>query len=161
MVLGALLSSTLFASGQPAVIPVHISNLAKPGDLDFEGGECERRQDSMTCTFQQVLLNQAGIPQDTCQIITNRYDLTFKSQGSGRWISREGPTGACGVVETTTLQEEPQGRGILWTMDSQKVITNRTSDACKSLADEPAEHLTWRDPKRALPCRFIIPGVVQ
>ena len=116
----------------------------------------------MTCTFQQVLLNQSGIPSDTCQIITNRYEMTFKSQGPRRWVSNEGPNGACGIVEVTTLEEDPRGGGILWTMDSQKIVTNRNAnELCKVFDNEPPDHLTWRDPKRPLPCKFIVPGVIQ
>ena len=158
----AIVSMPLFVSPQNAPSShVVIANLAKPGELDFEGGTCDRANDTMRCTFQQVLLRHAT-GSDTCEIITNRYDLAFQRQTATRWVSNEGPSGACGVIEITTVQQEPQGGGVLWTMTSQKIVTNKNvNDLWKAFDGEPREDLTWKDAKRPLPCKFIVPGLIQ
>src|SRR5262245_40672223 len=124
----AIVSMPMFVSAQSRQSShIVIANLAKPGELDFEGGTCDRGDDTMTCTFQQILLqHKAG--SDTCQIITNRYQLSFQRQTATRWVSNEGPNGACGVIEITTVQEDPQGGGVLWTMTSQKIVTNKNAN---------------------------------
>src|SRR5438105_109340 len=83
------------AAAQSLKVHVTIPNLAKPSELDFEGGECERTGDTMVCTFQQVLLRHVK-DTDMCEIITNRYDATFTRQTPMRWVSNEGPQGICG-----------------------------------------------------------------
>jgi hypothetical protein len=93
---------------------------------------------------------------------TNRYELTFRRQSATRWVSNAGPNGLCGVIEITTLEEDPQGSGLLWTMNSRKVLTNKNAnDFCRALDNEPPDDLTWRDTKRPLPCKFVVPAVSQ
>jgi hypothetical protein len=68
LVLAALLFPPVFVAAQkPQASHVLIPNLAKPSDLDFEGGACDRTRDTMVCTFQQVLLRHAT-GSDTCEI---------------------------------------------------------------------------------------------
>jgi len=157
-----ILSMPIFVRAQsPQSSRIVIANLAKPGELDFEGGTCDRTGDTMACTFQQVLLqNAAG--SDTCLIVTNRYQLSFRRQTATRWVSNEGPNGACGLIEITTVEEDPNGGGVLWTMTSQKIVTNKNAnDFCKAFDGEPREDLTWKESKRPLPCKFIVPGLIQ
>lgn len=163
LVLGALLSVPVFVSAlQPQTTRVQIPALAKPSALDFEGGECNRTGDTMACTFQQVFLRQL-VGDDACQIITNRYELTFARQSATRWVSTRGPTGTCGVVATTTLEEEPKGAASHWTLTANNTITNRDANkSCKALADaDEPEVLTSRDTKRPLSCKFVVPVLIQ
>ena len=163
LIAGALLSVPLFVSAQQSqTAHVVIPSMAKPSELDFQGGECDRTGDVMACTFQQVFLRQAA-GDDACQIITNRYELRFTRQSATRWVSNQGPSGDCGIVDVTTLDEEPRGPASFWTMTSRKTIPNRNAGAaCRALVDaEQPETLTWRDTKRALSCRFIVPGLIQ
>ena len=61
LVLGAILSVPAVAFAQkPQSSQVLIANLAKPGELDFEGGTCDRRDDRMACTFQQDTVDAQG-----------------------------------------------------------------------------------------------------
>src|SRR4051812_38862947 len=89
------------------VIPF-LANATKPADLDFEGGECERDAsgDRMDCTFQQVFLTTSDLAPDTCLITTNRYERTFRRDTATRWVSTEGPDGACGLLDVATLQND-------------------------------------------------------
>lgn len=144
------------ASSSHVFIPF-LANATKPSALDFEGGECDidSTGNRMECHFQQVLLTTSDLAPDTCLITTNGYDRTFERESAGRWISKEKPDGACGVVDVTTLLDEG---GVRWTLDARKIVTNRdASPACKAL-DEPAEILSWQNLRRPLPCRFVQPG---
>jgi hypothetical protein len=162
LALAVVLGVPVFVAGQQAPPSrVLISNLAKPGALEFEGGGCDRVGDTMECTFQQVLLTHKP-PSDTCEIVTNRYQLSFAKQGAGRWVSREGPAGPCGIVAITTLDEDPKGSGAIWTMNSRKVVTNPdANETCKLVEGEPPDDLTGSDTKRPLPCTFIVPALLQ
>jgi hypothetical protein len=161
LVFAALISAPIFISAQQQqTTHVLIQNLAKASELDFEGGECDRTNDTMVCKFLQVLLTQEK-ESDTCGIVTNRYEATFKRQAERRWVSNEGPDGACGVIGITTLEQDPQATG-LWTMNSRKVVTNKTAnDSCKSIDAEQPDVLTWKNSTRPLSCRFIMPALVQ
>src|SRR5438552_3473780 len=92
-----------------------LANATKPADLDFEGGECDVDPTgrTMTCQFQQVILTASPLNADTCLVTTNRYERTFQKESNTRWVSTEGPEGACGVVDVATLQDDG---GVRWTM---------------------------------------------
>jgi hypothetical protein len=148
------------ATGRPprshVVIPF-LANATKPADLDFQGGECERDASGnrMDCTFQQVFLTTSDLAPDTCLITTNRYERTFRRDTATRWVSTEGPEGACGLLDVSTLQSDG---GVKWTMETHKVMTKRdASPACQS-SDPQAETLSWQNIRRPLPCRFVQPG---
>jgi hypothetical protein len=147
------------------VIPL-LANATRPGDLDFQGGECEldASRTTMECVFQQAFLTTTSVAPDTCLITTNRYQRTFRRQAnadggsrpastSTRWISNEGPEGDCGIVDVATLQYDG---GIKWTMETKKVATKRDA-ACRALEGE-SETLSWENLRRPLPCRFVQPG---
>jgi hypothetical protein len=69
--------------------------------------------------------------------------------------------GVCGIIEITTPEQDRQVTGH-WTMNSRKVVTNKTAnDFCKAFDAEQPEELTWKDTKRPLPCKFIMPALVQ
>jgi hypothetical protein len=155
------LAVPVFVAGQASPSRVLVGSLAKPGALEFEGGGCERTGDTMECTFQQVLLTHKP-PSDTCEIVTNRYQLSFVKQDARRWVSNEGPNGPCGIVAITTIEEDPKGSGTIWTMNSRKVVMNRNADeSCKLVEGEPPDDLTGNDTKRPLPCKFIVPALLQ
>jgi hypothetical protein len=160
LVFAALVAAPIFVSAQAQPMThVLIQNLAKVSELDFEGGECDRTSDMMVCKFLQVLLTQDQ-GSDTCRIVTNRYDATFTKQTERRWVSNEGPDGACGVLGITTLEQDPQASG-LWTMSLRKVVTNKAAnDACQGI-DERPEELTWKNSTRPLLCKFVAPALVQ
>jgi hypothetical protein len=149
------------ATAQSRTAHVMIPNLAKPSELDFEGADCDRTDDMMTCRFQQVLLMPMKSAPDTCEIVTNRYESTFARQGPKRWVSNEGPDGICGVVAITTLEQDGNDGSLLWTMNTQKIVTNKgANDLCKTL-DERPETLTWRESRRPLPCKFVVPAAIH
>ena len=121
------------------VIPF-LADPSKPAALDFEGGECDldAAGNAMECTFQQVFLTTSGIAPDTCLITTNRYQRAFRRDAPGRWVSREGPAGVCGVVEVVTLRDEG---GVRWTMETRKIATTKDASPSCRTPDEPAEVL--------------------
>jgi hypothetical protein len=165
---GHLLSSGAMVAQPPraghgprehVVIPF-LANAAKPADLTFEGGECDVDQsgDTMECQFQQVFLTTSDLAPLTCLITTNRYERTFHKQTSTRWVSREGPTGVCGTIDVTTLQDDG---GVRWTMDTERVVTNRdAAPECHGVGERP-ETLSWQNIRRPLPCTFVQPGGIS
>jgi hypothetical protein len=152
-------------SSSHLVIPL-LANATKPGDLDFQGGECEldATRTTMECVFQQAFLTTSSVAPDTCMITTSRYQRTFRRQATAegvsrtgsmpaRWVSTEGPEGDCGMLDVATLQYEG---GIKWTMETKKAATKKDA-ACRALEGEP-ETLSWQNLRRPLPCRFVQPG---
>jgi hypothetical protein len=143
-----------------------LANATRPGDLDFQGGECELDAGgtAMECVFQQAFLTTAAEAPDTCLITTNRYQRTFRREAapdagrgaastSTRWISTEGPTGECQVLDVATLQYDG---GIKWTMEMRQVATKKDA-SCRALESE-SETLSWQNLRRPLPCKFVQPG---
>jgi hypothetical protein len=144
-----------------AAVPSHVvipflANQTRPADLNFEGAECEINSDgqAMACQFQQVFLTVAESVPDTCLITTNRYERTFRRQADARWISSEGPTGDCGLLDVATLQDNG---GVRWTMTIRKDATRREAAACRQI-EASSETLGWQNLRRPLPCRFVQPG---
>ena len=138
------------------VIPF-LANATRPAALEFEGAECDidNTGNTMACQFQQVMLTTSDFAPQTCLITTNRYERTFQKQTSTRWVSREGPTGVCGVVDVTTLQDDG---GVRWTMELRQTVTRKdASPECVSI-DERLETMTWQNIRRPLPCTFVQPG---
>jgi hypothetical protein len=143
-------------SSSHVVIPL-LANATRPGDLDFQGGECEldASRTTMECVFQQAFLTTSSVAPDTCLITTNRYQRTFRRPASGPagWVSTEGPEGDCGMLDVATLQYDG---GVKWTMEMKKVATKKDA-ACRALEGE-SETLSWQNLRRPLPCRFVQPG---
>jgi hypothetical protein len=184
LVLGLVTSAPV--NGQPGrglqashiTIPF-LANATRLADLSFEGGECDidPSGNTMACQFQQVFFTTSDLAPQTCLVTTNRYERTFKRQGSGgsgrsgeagrsggggrsgesatRWVSTQAPEGVCGVVEETTLQD---GGSVRWTMETRKQVTRRdAAQICRDL-DDQTETLSWQNIRRPLPCAFIQPG---
>ena len=157
----ALLSrATAQSSAQSPVVIPSLANDTNPSDLDFQGAECvvERSGQAMSCDFQQVFLTVSPLDAQTCLATTNRYARTFQRQSEGVWISRDEPEGDCGLTETTTLKDDGDGRR--WTMELRRTRTRKTAPACRG-DDPPVEIFSWRNARRALPCRFIQPGALR
>ena len=96
-------------SAQSHIVIPSLADASAPSALNFEGGECDvlSAGETMECQFQQVFLTIAPLDAQTCLITTNRYERTFHMEDGVRWVSREGPSGECGVVDVITLQQEP------------------------------------------------------
>jgi hypothetical protein len=152
-------------SSSHIVIPL-LANATRPGDLDFQGGECEldAARTTMECVFQQAFLTTSSVAPDTCMITTSRYQRTFRRQAAAdgvsrtgsapaRWVSTEGPEGDCGMLDVATLQYDG---GIKWTMETKKAATKKDA-ACRALEGEP-ETLSWQNLRRPLPCKFVQPA---
>lgn len=138
----------------------YLGNVTRPADLDYAAALCELSVDGeqMVCRIHQVFLTPTSIDPTTCAITTSAYERTFRRETRARWVSRGSPEGACGSVETTTLED---GGGTRWTMT---VHTASTLDAgraeCRSAANE-TEVYDWRRMKRKLPCTSIQPGAIE
>jgi hypothetical protein len=152
---------SMFAQSANTASPTHVAipflaNATKPAALDFEGGECERDAtgNRMACVFQQVFLTTSDVAPDTCLVTTNRYERAFHRETATRWVSTEGPEGACGLLDVVTLQD---GGGVRWTMETHKVVTEKGAAACQAFDTQP-EVLSWQNIRRPLPCKFVQPG---
>lgn len=151
-----LLAQPPGGSASHVVIPF-LANATKPADLEFEGAECERDASAATmdCAFQQVFLTTSPVAPDTCLVTTNRYERSFRHEAPNRWVSVEGPSGDCGLVDAVTLRDEG---GVRWTMELSRVATKKdASPACRS-QDDQLTTLSWQNIRRPLPCRFVQPG---
>jgi hypothetical protein len=153
---GAETATAQAPSGSHVTIPF-LANASKPADLEFEAAECELNatRDGMTCAFQQLFLTTSDIAPDTCLVTTNRYERTFRRETSTRWVSSEGTTGECGVLDIATLQDDG---GVRWTMEMRKVVTKKDASAACSGVDTRAETFSWQNLRRPLPCKFVQPG---
>ena len=146
------------SSSHITIMPM--ANMSKPNDLDFQGGTCDINQaaDTMTCSFQQVLLTLAPNDPATCRITTNRYQQTFKKQDVRRWVSTEGPD-ACGVVAETTMQQDEHSLAVYWrvALNTRKTVANRGRGVAASCGgiDETPEALASSDAGRPLSCKFV------
>ncbi len=157
-------STTVETQQAPAGQAKHITipalaNATKPTDLDYVGAECDidPTGNKMECEFQQVFLTIGPFDSQTCLVTTNRYARTFNKKTATQWVSTEGPEGECGLLDVTTLQNE----GTQWTLEVHKVVTKKdASPACRDV-DETPEVLSWRNTRRALPCRFLLPGAIS
>jgi len=139
------------------VIPFLVNATESP--IEFEGAECELDSNGtrLACTFQQVFLTTSGIAPDTCLVTTNRYDRVFRRESATRWVSTDGPDGACGLLDVATLQDEG---GVRWTMETHQVVTKRDASACRADHSQ-AERLSWENARRPLPCKFVQPGALS
>src|SRR5262249_6158652 len=83
------------APSQTAVMT--LANATRPKDLDFEGAIChlDASGQTMTCSFQQVLLVPERDDPATCTITTNRYEKDFHRMSETRWVSNSEPDGLC------------------------------------------------------------------
>lgn len=157
---GAIAQVKLSSPPSSHVVIPFLADSSKPTALEFEGGECDldATGSAMECTFQQVFLTTSGFAPDTCLITTNRYQRAFRRDAPSRWVSREGPAGACGVVEVVTLRDEG---GVKWTMETRRVKTTKDAAPSCRTPEEPAEILSWQNLRRALPCKFVQPGALS
>lgn len=148
------------AAGASHVVIASLANDTNPADLDFQGGECELdgAGRTMTCEFQQVFLTRSPLDAQTCLVTTNRYARTFEKSAERVWVSREGPTGPCGIIDIATLTDEGSGRR--WTLEERKTVTRREAASCAGPEPKP-EVLSWRSARRPLPCRFVQPGALR
>jgi hypothetical protein len=148
---------------KPQVKNISIGQMtnASAGEVDFVGAECkiDGTGNAMPCQFRQVLLRL--VEMRTCEVWTTGWENAFTRQSDLRWVSNEGPSGICGVVEITTLEQE-KANSPLWTMETRKIVTNKNADQtlCKIPDETPAKY-TWRDSTRKLPCEFIRPAAIN
>jgi len=136
-----------------------LANASRPGDLEFEGAECDidAGGSRMTCAFQQLFLTTSPLAPDTCLVTTNRYDRVFHRDSPNHWTSNGGPEGVCGLVDVATLTDEG---GVRWTMELKKEVTRKEgSVACLTMKPQ-AEVFSWQNIRRPLPCRNIQPGAL-
>jgi hypothetical protein len=147
-------------SAASRVVIASLANDTNPLDLDFQGGECEIGSSgrTMDCEFQQVFLTISPLEAQTCLVTTNRYARTFEKTAEHVWVSREGPTGPCGMLDVSTLTDEGGGRR--WMLEQRQTMTRKDSASCSGPDPKP-EVLTWRSVRRPLPCRFVRPGALR
>lgn len=134
-----------------------LANASRPNDLDFTAGECDvdASGKTMDCVFQQVFLTLSPLDKSICLVTTSRYTRTFQRESATRWISREGPAGACGVLDIATLDD---GGATRWTMELREEVTAKDA---RCAAPAAPEILSWQNVIRPLPCTRIQPGAMS
>jgi hypothetical protein len=159
-------SSSAHAQGRAAdalpqrlTIP-YLANKTKPADLDFTAAQCDvaSNGEQMTCRFRQVFLTIASFDATTCVITTNGYESILRRETNVRWVGETAPTGDCGVVETTVLDD---GGGTHWTMTIRTAATRRTDQPECRAAPREVEVYDWLGVRRKLPCTSIQPGAIE
>jgi hypothetical protein len=147
------------ATVTPSHLTIPYLASTRPGDIEFAAAECDIATggDRMTCRFRQVFVTVASIDTTACVITSNGYEQSFRRQTPTRWVSVGVPTGACGLVETTTLDD---GGGTRWTMTVGTIATNNVDRAECRVAEGP-ETYGWQNLKRPLPCSTIQPGSIE
>ena len=131
----------------------------KAGDIEFAAAECDVTQsgEQMTCRFRQVFVTVASIDTSACVITSNGYEQTFRRTAPTHWTSVSDPVGACGIVESTVLED---GGNTRWTMKIETKPT-RGGDRAECRAAEAPAVYSWSDIKRTLPCTTIQPGSIE
>ncbi len=86
--------------------------------------------------------------------------FTYKStnDGLGYWVSEPTPSGTCGIMNISTLKQNP-GYDFLWLYESQRIITNKEakySDSVScSMFDERKVTFSWKSKSHILKCEKI------
>lgn len=138
----------------------YLANVTTPEALDYAAAQCDIAADdqSMTCRVRQVFITQSSIDATHCAITTNGYEQRFTRDSPARWVSAAPADGACGIVETTTLED---GGGTRWTMTiASRATKNLEQEACRPAAPPP-EVYDWKTIRRRLPCQTIQPGAIE
>ena len=89
-------------------------------------------------------------------VTTNAFERTFLRDAGARWVSTEGPTGPCGVVDIATLQD---GGGVRWTLTLRKVVSRKDAAECSTQPEE-TETLSWEHARQPFRCAFVQPGLL-
>jgi hypothetical protein len=136
-----------------------LANRTNPSDLDFMAAQCDVAPsgEEMVCRFRQVFLTISAIDSKSCVITTSGFDQTFRRVAAASWVSEGRPDGACGRVETATLED---GGGTRWTLTLRAAATRTEQPQCRAAAPE-LEIYDWTNVKRPLPCASIQPGAIE
>lgn len=101
----------------------------------------------------------------TCKLMANNYEWTFKETSPGVFTSRNGPTGACGVVSVSVFTPV-EGIGALYNYREQRVVTNKSASIPMLLGDmkctdvdESSLEYTWNSSKEFRNCVYIKLGL--
>lgn len=83
----------------------------------------------------------AELQRGKCQVFINQYEHSFQQVGEYQWVSNNGPSGLCGVVEVITLEipDDKPAEGIGWTYKSRSFATQREGPLCKDREDRTME----------------------
>ena len=97
----------------------------------------------------------------TCKVWVNSYDETFtRSIRSPHWVSNEGPSGPCGVVNIDVLKKVSSGNFDFWVYDTKRIVTNKEAKEfgdllhCKD-KPEPKMFYDWKQTENFLACDYI------
>jgi hypothetical protein len=105
---------------------------------------------------------QAEREQRTCRVNAYTFKQSFKSIGSGTWVTDGGAKGPCGIVQLSRFEPEVTALGksslTNWRYFARKAIANPKGEwdlgKCSELDQE--EYLyDWRSDERGLQCDFI------
>jgi hypothetical protein len=99
----------------------------------------------------------------TCTVWHNSYKQTFtrSNRSSKQWISNEGPSGECDVIDISVLKKDERTSGInFWVYESERIITNKEAKFLGGLAsckDRPEEKMfyDWKQPEKFFGCDYI------
>jgi hypothetical protein len=93
----------------------------------------------------------------TCTVSAHTFTAHFKKVSDRKWVSNNGPEGACGVISVLTIEKEDKYDVYTYT---EKTITGNTDlPACKSFGGktEAPEVFSWRTGRGVdMNCRTIL-----
>ena len=115
--------------------------------------------------IEQLSRSELDKSLKTCKLMANNYEWPFEETSTGVYTSRNGPTGACGVVSVSVFTPDPNA-SFLYNYREQRVVTNKASSipmitgdlSCSDL-DESSLDYQWRTSQEFRNCVYIKLGM--
>lgn len=104
---------------------------------------------------------EQGIREEarTCRVWTHSNGpYTFRRIAANRWLSNEGPTGICNVVNVMVLEHEPEYPN-LWTYTQTRTYADKEGELCSAIELNKPLVFDWRDHTLSMQCDFISFGM--
>ena len=91
--------------------------------IDFvTAAACEMKGDER---LRRFVTASTQLDAQTCTVWSNTWEQSFQyNPSSGKWTSKMGPNGDCGVINVSTLSKAHE-KDWEWTYETRKVVTNR------------------------------------
>ena len=104
----------------------------------------------------------------TCRVITLWNKATFNLDlNTGNWIASQGPTGPCGVINVSTLENDASvavkpPNDLFWTYTTKRIVTNPSGSyvggSCSAMEQHTFRY-NWRKTSTPMECDVIGPGL--
>ena len=95
----------------------------------------------------------------TCNPMVKKYDQTFIKVYKDVWTVESSPSGPCGIVNTSRLEQDSE-YDTFWNYFSSKVITNKAGEAMPGVScadlDEATYQYLWNAPAKKRDCVYLV-----